>query len=203
MATRLTRSVALFGFFAVVLLLVLLCQSSKPTFAAGSAGAWTTHDGIRMYDSPVPARSGVSADASASEASFRVSGLREWSAFRASAIGRASTTPSAIFMATEAGTIYRTGSRTDGALTDATGLSFRDSISSSADGAQVFKPGDKIWAVDTAKLPAGSVVRDGVPAGHVSVNATPDAIRAAVFGDPFLLGSGMKQLEDGSYRLPK
>ena len=68
---------------------------------------------------------------------------------------------------------------------------------------QVFKPGDKIYAVDTARLPPGSVVRDGMPAGHVSVRATPDEIRAAVFDDPFLRDSGMKLLEDGSYRLPK
>jgi hypothetical protein len=106
-------------------------------------------------------------------------------------------------VAAESGTLYRTGSRTDGALTDPTGVSFRDSISSSSDGAQVFKRGDKIWAVDSGLLPRGSVLRDGTPAGHVSVRATPDEIRAAVFDDPFLRDSGMKRLDDGSYRLPK
>ena len=87
--------------------------------------------------------------------------------------------------------------------TDPTGVSFRDSISSSADRVQVFKPGDKIYAVDTAQLPPGSVVRDGVPDGHVSVIATPDEIRAAVFDDPLLRDSGLKLLDDGSYRLPR
>ena len=49
--------------------------------------------------------------------------------------------------------IYRTGSQTEHALTDAAGVSFRDSISSDATGAQVFQPGAKIYAVDTSKLP--------------------------------------------------
>jgi hypothetical protein len=104
--------------------------------------------------------------------------------------------------------IYRTGSQTEKALTDAAGVSFRDSISSSADGVQVFDPGEKIWAVDTGKLPSGSVVLDGNPAGHVSVvNASPSQIRAATVpqspANP-LSDLGMKELEDGvSYRLKK
>jgi RHS repeat-associated protein len=102
-----------------------------------------------------------------------------------------------------AGNVYRTGSRTDAALTDPTGVSFRDSISSSADQIQVFRAGDKIYAVDTSKLPPGSVIRDGVPNGHVSIRATPDQIRAAVVDDPDLSGLGLKKLDDGSYRLPK
>jgi hypothetical protein len=32
-------------------------------------------------------------------------------------------------------------------------------------------------AVDTGKLPQGSVVRDGIPDGHVTVSATPDEIK--------------------------
>jgi len=80
---------------------------------------------------------------------------------------------------------------------------FRDSISSSADRVQVFRAGDNLYAVDTAKLPPGSVFRDGVPNGHVSVRATPDEIRAAVLDDPDLSGLGLKKLDDGSYRLPK
>lgn len=102
----------------------------------------------------------------------------------------------------ESGNVYRTGSRTDAALTDPTGVSFRESISSSADRVQVFKAGDKIYAVDTAKLPPGSVVRDGVPNGHVSIRATPDQIRAAIVDDPNLSGLGLKKLDDGSYRIP-
>jgi RHS repeat-associated protein len=103
--------------------------------------------------------------------------------------------------------IYRTGSQTENALTDAAGVSFRDSISSSANRAQVFDPGAKIWAVDTSKLPSGSVMLDGNPAGHVSVFATPSEIRTAIVpqspANP-LGGFGLKLLEDGtSYRIPK
>jgi len=103
--------------------------------------------------------------------------------------------------------IYRTGSQTDNALTDAAGVSFRDSVSSSADRVQVFDPGAKIWAVDVSKLPPGSVVPDGNPAGHVSVLATPSEIRSAIVpqspANP-LSDFGLKALEDGSsYRIPK
>ncbi len=104
------------------------------------------------------------------------------------------------------GIIYRTGSRTDGALTDASGVSFRDSVSSSlsSEHPQVFRPGDKIWGVDTSQLPPGSVVRDGVPPGHVTVNATPEQIRRAIVNDSFLRDLGLKALDEfGSYRLPK
>jgi RHS repeat-associated protein len=110
----------------------------------------------------------------------------------------------AVETASDSKTIYRTGSQSDGALTDASGVSFRDSLSSAADGRQTFKPGDKVFAVDTAKLPAGSAQFDGNPAGHVSVTATPDQIRAAVMqdvnGTPL---EGLKRMDDGSYRLPK
>ena len=104
------------------------------------------------------------------------------------------------------GMIYRTGSRTDNALTDASGVSFRDSVSSSLSSQhpQIFRPGDKVWAVDTSRLPPGAVVRDGVPPGHVSVNATPGQIRDAIVDDPFLGGLGLKPLDElGSYRLPR
>lgn len=100
--------------------------------------------------------------------------------------------------------IFRTGSQTDNALTDPSGVSFRDSVSSSADGSQTFRPGDKIYAVDTAQLPPGSVVYDGSPPGHVSVFATPDEIRSALvtdFPDNPLIG--LDPLDDGSFRLPK
>jgi hypothetical protein len=103
--------------------------------------------------------------------------------------------------AQEAGLLFRTGSQTDEALTDAGGVSFRDSISSSADKRQVFRHGDKMIAVDAGKLPRGSVVRDGDPDGHVSVRATPDAIRAAKVDVPWL--NDLRRMEDGSYRLPR
>jgi hypothetical protein len=108
--------------------------------------------------------------------------------------------------AEEGGVIYRTGSRTENALTDPSGVSLRDSVSSSlsAEHPQVFRPGDKIWGVDTAKLPPGSVVRDGTPAGHVSVFASPEEINAAVVEDPLLAGLGLKSLDDfGSFRITK
>jgi hypothetical protein len=103
--------------------------------------------------------------------------------------------------------IFRTGSQTEAALTDASGVSFRESVSSSADKMQVFRPGEKIWAVDTTKLPANSVVADGVPAGHVSVDATAAEIRGATIpqsAENPLSGMGLKPLDDGvSYRIPK
>jgi hypothetical protein len=101
--------------------------------------------------------------------------------------------------------IFRTGSQTDAALTDPAGVSFRSSVSSSADGAQVFRPGDKIWAANTGQLPPGSVLFDDVPAGHVTVNASAEAIRAATVpggpGNP--LNDLFKGIRDAFYRLPK
>ena len=107
--------------------------------------------------------------------------------------------------------IYRTGSQTDNALTDATGVSFRESVSSAADGTQTFRPGDKIYAVDVDQLPPGSVKFDGgvggTPAGHVTVNATPDQIRAATMPvAPENPLSGVLKPVKGSptsYKLPK
>ena len=102
--------------------------------------------------------------------------------------------------------IFRTGSRTDGALTDPSGVSFRSSVSSSADGQQIFRPGDKIWGVRTDQLPGGSVIMDNNPAGHVSVFASPEQIRNAIMlnGPENPLDEMFKSLEEaGSYRLPK
>jgi len=62
----------------------------------------------------------------------------------------------------------------------------------------------KVFAVDTSLLPEGSVVLDGSPPGHVSVFASPDQIRAALVadfeGNPLV---DLKQMDDGSYKLPK
>lgn len=43
--------------------------------------------------------------------------------------------------------VFRTGSQTDNALTDASGVSFRDSVSSAADGSQTFRPSceEVVW----------------------------------------------------------
>jgi len=103
--------------------------------------------------------------------------------------------------------VYRTGSQTENSLTDEQGVSFRDSLSSSANREQVFDPGAKVYAVDTRQLPPGSVVFDGNPAGHVSVFASPAEIQSAIVpqgpANP-LFDFGMKALQDGSsYRIPK
>jgi hypothetical protein len=104
-------------------------------------------------------------------------------------------------------TLFRTGSQTDNALTDPSGVSFRSSVSSSADQGQVFSPGDKIWSIDTGALPDGSVVYDDSPDGHVSVFATPEEIRAAIIAggpDNLLEELGLKPLTDpGAYRMPR
>lgn len=127
--------------------------------------------------------------------------------YRAGDVAQLSAPVLAVVAAEEAGGIvYRTGSRTDNALSDASAVSFRDPISSStsAEHPQVFRPGDKVWAVDTAKLRPESVLRDGVPPGHVSVSATSDEIRAAIIDDPFLADLGLKPLDEfGAYRIPR
>jgi hypothetical protein len=99
--------------------------------------------------------------------------------------------------------IFRTGSQTENALTDPSGVSFRDSVSSSSDGSQTFQPGAKVFAVDTELLPDGSVAYDGKPDGHVTVNATAADIQSAVVQSfPNNPLAGLRQLEDGSWRLP-
>jgi RHS repeat-associated protein len=103
--------------------------------------------------------------------------------------------------------VFRTGSQTNRAYSDPTGVSTRGSISSSADKMQIFEPGEKIYAIDTRLLPEGSALADDIPAGHVSVNATPDQIRLAIVPhgpDNPLQQLGLKPLKDlGCYRLPK
>lgn len=99
----------------------------------------------------------------------------------------------------ESGVLFRGGSQNDNALTDkGTGLSFQDSLSNPNNGGPgVLRPGEKHFGVDTAKLPKGSVIRDNVPPGHVTVRGlTPDQIRQAIvdpFGDPFLGGKFPKR----------
>ncbi len=68
-------------------------------------------------------------------------------------------------------------------------LSFRDSLSNPwplAEGQRpVFRPGEPYFGVNTAKLPAGSVIPEGVPPGHVSVvGVDPGVIRDAVIQQP-------------------
>ena len=48
-------------------------------------------------------------------------------------------------------------------------LSFWESLDASFEGAAVFLPGDDYIAIDANLLPAGSVVFDNNPLGHVSV----------------------------------
>jgi hypothetical protein len=61
-------------------------------------------------------------------------------------------------------------------------LSFRDSLSNpiGAPSNPVFAPGDKYFGADVARLPEGSAVLDNQPLGHVTVNASPQAIKDAV-----------------------
>jgi len=64
-------------------------------------------------------------------------------------------------------------------------LSFRDSLSNpwpiEAGQRPVFQPGDSYFAIDPSRLPAGSVIPDSHPQGHVSVaDVPPDVIRDAV-----------------------
>jgi hypothetical protein len=78
-------------------------------------------------------------------------------------------------------------------------------------GQQTYSGGDKIFGVDTTRLPVGSVVYDGgtngLPPGHVSVYASPDDIRNAILpqgSTNTLQQLGLPPLGDpGSYRLPK
>jgi RHS repeat-associated protein len=83
--------------------------------------------------------------------------------------------------------IYRQGGSNPGNFVprpiDEGALSFRDSLSNPIDAAAkpVMNPGKPWVAVDTTKLPPGSVIPDGVPPGHVTViGATPQELQDAV-----------------------
>ncbi len=71
--------------------------------------------------------------------------------------------------------IYREGTPRPGNLTpraaDDGALSFRGSLSNpiGSSGRPVFRPGEPYIGVDPSRLPAGSVVVDNIPPGHVSV----------------------------------
>jgi hypothetical protein len=96
--------------------------------------------------------------------------------------------------------VYRTGRPTPSNLTprpqDAGGLSVRDSLSNPVkpgtagplDGRPVFPPGADYTAIDTSKLPPGSVIIDNQPPGHgVIQGVPPQVIKDAVIPKP---GSG-------------
>jgi RHS repeat-associated protein len=81
--------------------------------------------------------------------------------------------------------IYRGGGANPGNLTVRPGessVSFRSSLSNPmpSEGTAVLNPGKSYIAVDTGKLPPGSVVVDNVPPGHVSVTASAATIKDAV-----------------------
>ena len=91
------------------------------------------------------------------------------------------------------GIIYRAGRTNPSNLKprqmDEGMLSFRDSISNpwplEPGERPVFSPGDDFIAVDSTKLPDGSVVFDNNPPGHVSVNGiltSVETIKNAVLG---------------------
>src|SRR5262249_27052961 len=79
------------------------------------------------------------------------------------------------------GVIFRSGGTNPSNITG-TDLSFRNSLSNPIESADnpVFAPGDKYFGADVSKLPEGSAVLDNNPAGHVTVNAPPEAIKDAV-----------------------
>jgi RHS repeat-associated protein len=86
----------------------------------------------------------------------------------------------------ESGLIYRSGAPSPSNLRPGpSGLSFRDSLSNPypAGPRPVFRPGDDYIVVDAAKLPPGSVIRDNVPPGHVSVHGVDlKTLRDAIVG---------------------
>lgn len=101
--------------------------------------------------------------------------------------------------------LYRTGTFTDNALTAKTAWRGVQGLGLQlGPPQQVFDRGNKIFAVDTAKLPKGTVVPDSRPDGHVSVYASPDEIRDAVVKDGGPLEElGLKPVKDGAFRIPK
>ena len=169
------------------LLFVLLGLVDAPTTTA-SAAAYT-------YDVPTITRVGVPAIGAAEASPPQRSVAQEGFAAPTSEASGSSTTPVAAFLATEAeipGTIYREGAPSPSNLRVRPGedaLSFRDSLSNPwplAEGQRpVFRPGEPYFGVETAKLPPGSVVPDGVPPGHVSViGVDPGVIKDAVIQQP-------------------
>ncbi|WP_409497385.1 PA14 domain-containing protein [Amycolatopsis sp. cmx-11-12] len=107
----------------------------------------------------------------------------------------------------KASALYRTGSTTSENLTKHYPVSFRESVSSAANGKQVFRPNDRIWAIDPSKLKNGRIDRNDVPPGHVNVHASADDIKGAIIphGPDNPLGQlGLKAMEEnGVYKLPK
>jgi hypothetical protein len=76
------------------------------------------------------------------------------------------------------GSLFRSGGKNPGNLTPRPGeegLSFRDSLSNPYPKGDrpVFRPGDKYIEVDPLRLPPGSVMRDNIPPGHVTVSPSP------------------------------
>ena len=85
--------------------------------------------------------------------------------------------------------IFREGDTSPSALRprpqDEGKLSFRSSLSNPVDSQArpVFREGEPFFAVDINLLPAGSVIFDNAPPGHVSVENVPaPVIKAAVVG---------------------
>jgi hypothetical protein len=108
--------------------------------------------------------------------------------------------------------IYREGNPNPGNLTprptDEGVLSFRDSLSNPITpghpgppgGRPVFRPGEPYIAVDTSQLPAGSVIPDDNPPGHVGViGVPPEAIKPGVIPKP----PGPPYGPGGSGKFPK
>lgn len=171
--------------FAVVAVLVVLMGAASTT----AAGAFA-YD----YDFPNNTRVDAHSDALDNAPSRQVKGWKVAAPTHFKAQGPPTTSHSRN-IATEAeipGTIYREGAPSPSNLRVRPGedaLSFRDSLSNPwplAEGQRpVFRPGEPYFGVETAKLPPGSVVPDGVPPGHVSVmGVDPGVIKDAVIQQP-------------------
>lgn len=161
----------------------------------GVAGTTTVDAAPFTYDVPTISRAKAHDFDDAPASPARLGDAPEGSAPLSHLARGASTTPSTFSSATEAeipGTIYREGAPSPSNLRVRPGedaLSFRDSLSNPwplAEGQRpVFRPGEPYFGVETAKLPPGSVVPDGVPPGHVSViGVDPGVIKDAVIQQP-------------------
>ncbi len=88
--------------------------------------------------------------------------------------------------APELTSLFRAGGRNPANLATREGeegLSTRSSLSNplGSGGRPVFRPGDRYIEIDPRKLPEGSVIRDNVPFGHVTIKGvTPEEVQKAI-----------------------
>ena len=176
-------------------LVLAFCILVGLAFPLCTPNSSVVHAGPLVYDEPVLARAEAQPLGYAGASPGLLGAVYEVPASWPAKAPGASTTRLARSVATEAeipGTIYREGAPSPSNLRVRPGedaLSFRDSLSNPwplAEGQRpVFRPGEPYFGVETAKLPPGSVVPDGVPPGHVSViGVDPGVIKDAVIQQP-------------------